>query len=672
MGMESAFLYPWFIGARAENHVLFEQVLLEFIHDHVYWRRNFHPDDPPPIPAISVQSDEYQSFVAKMKQELFALSASLKGSIPLFSPRYMGHMLCDPLMPGLLAQMLTLPYNPNNVSEEAAPVTVGMEVKVGLQLARMIGYNDNPSRTPCAFGYLTSGGTVANYQALLVLRAIKYYPLALQTGMRMVHVSPPPGNALEAVTEADPRQLVNLPVSESVALREAWVALLRAEKDLVRRKQMADAVHSARLESQGVYGFFSSHRDCAAPIILVPETAHYSWLKAVRLLGVGESGLVKVPTRGMRLDPDGLERALTVAHKLGQSILCVVGVLGSTEYGTLDPVDALVAARERWAERGLGFGVHIDAAWGGYLSTLFRRADGEMLSREQAAEPFRYFPSERVYAAFRALREADSVTVDPHKLGYLPYGVGGAYLCRDHRCMDFVAHDAPYLGTQVSQAKAEEDYASKFRRLGSFILEGSKSGAAAAAAYVTHRTLPLDVENFGRLVQHSVQSTEYFHDRVLALRDRLKSKINVSIPIEPDNNLVAVAFNPVGNNSVATANMFTAAVYEHLRVCGSLPLQTRKFFSSATVLYRRMLSAEDAAHIMDELGIAAYTFTETPEDPDRDADGLRVLRHTLMNPWMRDSVNNVDYIEMYCRYLEDLLIREAGHLMKLSSVQGEA
>ena len=60
--------------------------------------------------------------------------------MPFHSPRYLGHMASDLLLPGLAAQMLTLPYNPNNVSDDAAPVTVDMEVRAGLQLARMFGY----------------------------------------------------------------------------------------------------------------------------------------------------------------------------------------------------------------------------------------------------------------------------------------------------------------------------------------------------------------------------------------------------------------------------------------------------------------------------------------------------------------------------------------------------
>ena len=126
--METNESYSWFIGAQAENHQLFENLLLEYLQDHMYWRRNFHPDDPPSISAQSANSPEYLDFIARMKDELYALSAALKSSIPLSSPRYMGHMLSDPLIPGLLSQMLALPYNPTNVSEDAAPVTIELEV----------------------------------------------------------------------------------------------------------------------------------------------------------------------------------------------------------------------------------------------------------------------------------------------------------------------------------------------------------------------------------------------------------------------------------------------------------------------------------------------------------------------------------------------------------------
>ena len=165
----------------------------------------------------------------------------------------------------------------------------------------------------------------------------------------------------------------------------------------------------------------------------------------------------------------------------------VVAVLGTTEYGTIDPVDRVVAAREAMRPRGLGFTVHVDGAWGGYLATLFRNPDGSLRDRAEVGSEFARFPQPEVHAAFAALGDTDSVTVDPHKLGYLPYGAG-AFICRDHRAMALLAEEADY----VFDGEGATDYMARYRRLGQFVPEGSKAGAAAAAVYVTHRVLPLD------------------------------------------------------------------------------------------------------------------------------------------------------------------------------------
>ena len=101
-------------------------------------------------------------------------------SSDLHSPRYLGHMVSDLALPGLAAHWLALPYNPNNVSEDAAPVTIDLELRAGLQLARMLGYRDDQGRADCAFGYLSSGGTAANFQALRLALSLKAFPVALR------------------------------------------------------------------------------------------------------------------------------------------------------------------------------------------------------------------------------------------------------------------------------------------------------------------------------------------------------------------------------------------------------------------------------------------------------------------------------------------------------------
>ncbi|MBL8915885.1 MAG: decarboxylase, partial [Archangium sp.] len=129
-------LAPWFLGAYAENDDFFEKMVLELLRDHVFWRRNFHPEDPPPIGTRDQHDPAFLEGLARTKHELHQLTAQLKRSVPFFHPRYLGHMVSDLLMPGLIAQLTTTLYNPNNIVEDAAPVTVKLELEVGRQLCR--------------------------------------------------------------------------------------------------------------------------------------------------------------------------------------------------------------------------------------------------------------------------------------------------------------------------------------------------------------------------------------------------------------------------------------------------------------------------------------------------------------------------------------------------------
>jgi glutamate/tyrosine decarboxylase-like PLP-dependent enzyme len=632
--MSDPALHPCFLGPYGENDAMLERLLVEFLRDHVFWRRNFHPEDPPAIPTHAAQQPAFQAFEARLRRELHALSAALKRSVPFHSPRYLGHMVSDLLLPGLAAQCLTLPYNPNNVSEDAAPVTVEMEIKVGLQLARMFGYVDDPEQAGCAFGHLTSGGTVANYQALRLALALKAFPVALRA-------IAPPGLPVPE----DDWHAFNLTPSEGIELLVAWRGWLDAQLAPARAAWTA-RLQSRRIESTGLHRFFVEHPSLRPPIVLAPATAHYSWSKGMKLLGLGRDQLQRVAEKGMRLDPDDLERRLRSARAERQPVLMTVAVLGTTEFGTVDPVDAVVAARDRHGADGFGFSVHVDAAWGGYLATLFREADGSFRPLEAVRDGFRRFPSPAVHAAFAALARTDSITVDPHKLGYIPYGAG-AFVCRDHRPVALLAEDADY----VFAGADSEQYFARYRRLGRYILEGSKPGAAAAAVYVTHRVMPLDHANFGRLSRQSILAADAFNERALAFAAEMRGAFNVCVPFDADSNLVCLALNPSGNRDVARMNAFVHSLHDALRLDPSRPLQSSEFFGSMTTLRPSLLGGDEATRLLQTLDLDPATL-----DPDdAAADRLVILRHTLMNPYLLDEENGISYIDRYFDYLGRLL-----------------
>ena len=58
---DHANIYPFFVGAYGENDEFLEKIFLEFLRDHIYWRRNFHPEDRWRIPTQAQYSDDFFS-----------------------------------------------------------------------------------------------------------------------------------------------------------------------------------------------------------------------------------------------------------------------------------------------------------------------------------------------------------------------------------------------------------------------------------------------------------------------------------------------------------------------------------------------------------------------------------------------------------------------------------
>lgn len=654
------FLRPYFLGPASENADVLESILLEFLRDHAYWRRNFHPEDGTRIDPAARHSDEFHEFEARTRSELFRLSAELKRAVPFFHPRYVGHMSSDLLLPGLIAKLITTLYNPNNVSEEAAPVTLDKELRVGRQLARMLGFATDDDAEPCAWGHLTSGGTVANYEAVWNLRSVRFYPIALQAGANACGFDPQNvGPAHKNLAAYSKWELLNLSIDQTIELRREVAGAARQVGERRDLHRLRGAVRAARLETMGTAAFFLEHQ-IRPPRLIVPVSAHYSWEKAMKVLGLGTVNLVRAKVDGsMRLDMDSLREALDEAADDETPLLAVVAMLGTTEFGAIDPIHEIVEERSRRRSAGQDFGVHVDAAWGGYLTSVFRAVDGSMQPYDDVREGFRYFPSQRVYRAFEAISETDSVTVDPHKLGYVPYAAG-AFIARNREVVDFITQQAAYV-FDLGDQEEEVPRAEKLHNLGQYILEGSKSGAAAAAVYVTHRVLPLDVSGFGRLLGVTVRTAEEFYDAALECAERLSDRVQLIVPFEPDTNLVCLALNPVGNESLAAMNRFSRELFAHMRIDPDQPLQIKQFIGSYTSLQAGSVPEQHAARILSELGVNEAALVSFPDEAGVEADHIFILRHTLMNPWLMSGPGDRSYIELYWEYLESAIDSVLAH-----------
>ena len=183
--------------------------------------------------------------------------------------------------------------------------------------------------------------------------------------------------------------------------------------------------------------------------IVGSEQAHYTHRRISAVLKL-EYAEIPADNSG-RMSMEALETELRKGD-----VGTVVATLGTTAIGAVDPLDEILALRERY-----GFRVHVDAAYGGYFTLI----------PDALEEPVR--------RAFSAIGLADSIVIDPHKHGLQPYGCG-CVLFRDPSVGRFYKHDSPYTY-----------FTSKQLHLGEISLECSRAGAAAVALWATQQLLPL-------------------------------------------------------------------------------------------------------------------------------------------------------------------------------------
>ena len=180
------------------------------------------------------------------------------------------------------------------------------------------------------------------------------------------------------------------------------------------------------------------HLDCDGLGLLVSRRAHYSFGKAVDLLGIGRDHLVLVDTDAEnRIDLHCLNKAYRRLRQDNLRPLAVVGIAGTTETGHVDPLEELADFAE-----DIGCHFHVDAAWGG--PTLFSEQHRHLL---------------------KGIERADSVTIDAHKQLYVPMGAG-MVLCKSPAALSAIEHHAHYILRHGS------------KDLGSHTLEGSRPGKA--------------------------------------------------------------------------------------------------------------------------------------------------------------------------------------------------
>jgi aromatic-L-amino-acid decarboxylase len=148
-------------------------------------------------------------------------------------------------------------------------------------------------------------------------------------------------------------------------------------------------------------------------VLYTSDQAHHSVLKSAKLAGVMPDRVRAIESDGRyRLRVDRLREQIAHDRRAGLVPFAVVSSAGTTNTGAVDPLVSIAdvcAAETMWH--------HIDGAYGAF-----------------------FYLVEELRGTLRGLPRADSLTLDPHKGMFLPYGTG-ALLVREGAALR-AAHEA--------------------------------------------------------------------------------------------------------------------------------------------------------------------------------------------------------------------------------------
>ncbi len=228
---------------------------------------------------------------------------------------------------------------------------------------------------------------------------------------------------------------------------------------------------------------FRNLSDAEKPELILPKSAHFSFIKAGEMLGVK---LVWA-----ELKEDYTVNVKDVEDKITDNTIGIVGIAGTTGLGVVDDIPAL-------SDLALDYDLplHIDAAFGGFVIPFAKAIGYEIPDFD-----------------FR-LKGVKSVTIDPHKMGMVPIPAGGI-IFRERKYMDVISVLAPYLaGGRIWQAT----------------ITGTRPGANALAVWAMIKHLGF--EGYKEIVRKAMELSRWF-------AGELKKMPGVRLIREPVLNIVS-------------------------------------------------------------------------------------------------------------------------------------
>jgi len=212
--------------------------------------------------------------------------------------------------------------------------------------------------------------------------------------------------------------------------------------------------------------------------ILIPKSAHFSFEKIASLMNIK---LVTIP-----LNKNHYTDISKIRGKISRNTAAVVGIAGSTELGTIDPIPEL---SEICKDENIF--LHIDAAFGGFVIPFLKELGHNITDFD-----------------FR-LKGVSSISVDAHKMGHSAIPLG-ALIIRDNRWLGKISVKTPYIGGKKQPG-----------------ILATRSGGPVAAAYAVAKYL--GKEGYKNLVKRCMDTAQYAEKKIndLGLRLVVKPTMNV-------------------------------------------------------------------------------------------------------------------------------------------------
>ncbi|MDG0814772.1 pyridoxal phosphate-dependent decarboxylase family protein [Bdellovibrio svalbardensis] len=489
-------------------------------------------------------------------------------------------------LPALFGHFIALLHNPNNISTEAAKVGAYIEDEAIEKLAQMLGYGKGQ-----ATGHFTSGGTVANIEALWRARYRVDHFISLGCWLNL--------NTTEKLSVV---QAAHMGWERYNSYLDQYQI---PENELRKYSAVANSPWQVMAVYQKAFAI-----NYSGPVVLVPNSKHYSWMKGVSLLGLGEEAFwpVNLDRNGI-LDINDLKKKIEKANSESRPVMMVVSVGGTTELGEFDPIHLVQDVLDSYLKTlRLDIWHHVDAAYGGYFCSMIGDTESDV--------------DDVVMQALGAIGRVNSVTLDPHKLGYVPYACG-AIIVRDLLNYRVSAFDAKYI-------QSPDHSVDRWMKT----LEGSRSASGATATWMTGHTIGFDNNGYGKILKRTIAGRN-------KIKDLMKESNSLVKVLEvPGLNLLSLSF--IGESkSLKQVNQQTAKLVEKIN-------ESNRFIVSKTFLKR--------PEYEELIQSAAKDWNLEVDD-----SGLVLLRLTVMNPFFLNKESNADYPAEFTQLVRELSVNLSGN-----------